>query len=177
MNDYIAAAMRTAAPLDSNAADFAHAALGLVDEAHELDHATDNENLLEELGDLLWFSALACTATNHYEAFKAPADPLDDLPEGGACENARRIATEAAVIAGIAKKWWVYGKTPDLAEVQPALTEIVRSVEAIALAHDWPLSVVKAANIQKLRARFPRAYDAQRAIHRNHDAEREALGG
>lgn len=65
-------AMRTAKAMGSQAADLSHAALGVAGEAGEFcdavkKHAVygkplDAENAAEELGDLLWYVALGCSA-------------------------------------------------------------------------------------------------------------------
>lgn len=64
-------ALRTAKPMDAQD-DLLHAALGLTGEAGEFadcikkhwaySQDMDAENALEELGDLLWYIALACNA-------------------------------------------------------------------------------------------------------------------
>ena len=68
---YQSQSMRTAKDMGSEA-DLIHAALGLASEAGEFCDAIkksfayekelDIENLMEELGDLMWFTALACNA-------------------------------------------------------------------------------------------------------------------
>lgn len=67
---YQAQAMRTAASLESAEEDLLHAALGICDEAGEIAKAfkgalaykkeLDINNLVEEMGDILWFIALMC---------------------------------------------------------------------------------------------------------------------
>lgn len=69
LNDYQRAAMRTAKDLGTRG-DLTHAALGLCGEAGEFadavkkytvyDKSLDVPNCLEEIGDILWFCALAC---------------------------------------------------------------------------------------------------------------------
>lgn len=70
LNDYQAAAMRTAKRMSEDA-DLMHAALGLAGEAGEFADCAkkylvyakpfDRENAIEEVGDILWFCALACS--------------------------------------------------------------------------------------------------------------------
>lgn len=70
---YQALAMRTAKPMDLQD-DLLHAALGLTGEAGEFADCIkkhwayaqplDSQNAIEELGDLLWYVALACNAMN-----------------------------------------------------------------------------------------------------------------
>lgn len=71
MNNYQRAAMRTAKAGDP-AFNLTHAALGLTGEAGEFADAIkktviynkvlDHENAMEEIGDILWYCALACEA-------------------------------------------------------------------------------------------------------------------
>ena len=68
---YQSLAMRTAKPMDVKD-DLLHAALGLTGEAGEFadcikkhwayNKPLDSQNAIEELGDLLWYIALACNA-------------------------------------------------------------------------------------------------------------------
>lgn len=175
MKNYTALAMRTAADLGSHKLDFAHGALGLIDEAQELVDAVSEENLLEELGDLLWFCALCGTAII--------TDPFKTLQPGPAINHKthlsaiEEIQTRANMIAGIAKRWLAYDEAPRLERVEGYLWRIINLVKMIANAHGWTLSDVQEANIQKLRARFPDKFDSARATHRDLEAEQEALRG
>lgn len=70
LNDYQCEAMRTAADLGSTRDNLLHAMLGLMDEVGELAKTMkaelaygkelDINNLVEETGDVLWFTALMC---------------------------------------------------------------------------------------------------------------------
>jgi NTP pyrophosphatase (non-canonical NTP hydrolase) len=70
--DYEAAAMRTAKDMGSTKMNLIHAALGMSSDAGEFTDAVkkhaiygkpmDLENLVEEIGDVLWFCALACNS-------------------------------------------------------------------------------------------------------------------
>ena len=72
LNDYQQLALRTAAPASDNM-NLVHAALGLAGEAGEFADASkraiiygrplDEANLKEEIGDLLWYCALAAHAS------------------------------------------------------------------------------------------------------------------
>lgn len=71
LNDYQSLAIRTAKPGDTEQ-DLIHAALGLTGEAGEFADAVkksvvygrplDTAHLIEEIGDALWYVALACRA-------------------------------------------------------------------------------------------------------------------
>ncbi|MCU0495702.1 MAG: nucleoside triphosphate pyrophosphohydrolase family protein [Chloroflexaceae bacterium] len=73
-NDYQQAALRTATPGQEASERLLAAALGLCGEAGEFadslkkarfqGHPLDTAHLAEELGDLLWYAALACDALN-----------------------------------------------------------------------------------------------------------------
>lgn len=78
VSDFCRGAGRTAKRVDFTF-DLLHAALGLTSEAGEFADAVkknvvygkplDKENLIEELGDLLWFTSLACDVLNVDMAF------------------------------------------------------------------------------------------------------------
>lgn len=71
LNDYQALALRTAKPMEPDD-DLKHATYGIAGEAGELADAVKKHqiygqhlnvgNIVEELGDLLWYIALACHA-------------------------------------------------------------------------------------------------------------------
>lgn len=80
-------AMRTAKPMDVQD-DLLHAALGLTGEAGEFadcikkhwayGQPLDSQNALEELGDLLWYIALACNALD-VDMGRVAAQNIDKL--------------------------------------------------------------------------------------------------
>lgn len=173
MDNYAALAMRTAAQLGTAKADFVHAALGLVTELREYRDAPDQLNRIEELGDILWFVALAGYALN-IDPFNGPTH--DGFPGPNGEDQSLRIIEAAAVfMADSAKRWHAYNKAPSIERVEGCLWGIVRAVRVLAGMDGRTLEGVQAANIAKLRARYPDKYTDQNAINRDIAAERRAL--
>lgn len=174
MMDYINLAMRTAKDLGAPNLDFAHAALGMVDEAYELYLATSEENALEELGDLCWFIALAGRALDvhpfHLEAGLHSASK-DNGTLGAMVEF---LGEHAAYIAGPAKKWLVAGKHPGEG-IANRLARMVYLVRSIAEMYGWTLEHVQEANIRKLATRYPEGFTDWHANNRDVDEEMKAL--
>lgn len=167
-------AMRTAKDLGASNADFAHAALGLVDEAYELKLATSEENALEELGDLTWFIALAGRALD-VDPFSLEAGLHSGSKDGGTLgAMVEFLGEHAAFIAGPAKKWLVSGKRPGEV-VAHRLARMVCLVRSIAEQHGWTLEHVQEANIRKLATRYPEGFTDWHANNRNPDEEMAAL--
>ena len=176
MTDYTTLAMRTMKPMGSDALDFAHAALGMVDESYELILSTSEENTLEELGDLLWFVALAGQATmcHPFPAEQGLHD--DDRGDGTILTMVEWLHEHASLLAGRAKKWMVSGKRPG-DDVEFRLARMVSLVRSIGEQYGWTLEHIQDANIRKLAARYPEGYSDMRANHRDLYAEERAIRG
>lgn len=177
--EYVEKALKTAAALGNPIYDLTHAALGLCDEAEELTQAIPGSmNMLEELGDLLWFAALAGNVIfNEAE--------LDVWPDNGAAVETRtpeywitEIIGAACAIAGLIKKPFAYGgsKPVPYKKIASRVTDIIIAVQATATAHGWDMRYVQEANIAKLGARYKGGgFNSDNALNRNTDAEMAAI--
>lgn len=146
---YMDLALRSAPHLGTPTLDFAHAALGLVDEAYELALATSEQNTLEELGDLLWFIALAGHALEA-DPFSFEAGFHDvERASGTIGTMVAWLGEHAARVAGAAKTWLVDGQAPT-AEITCRLARMVDLVRTIGERHGWTLEHIQEANIAKL---------------------------
>lgn len=93
---------------ESVAGKLAHAAVGMVGEAIELDHAVSAENELEECGDWeFYFQALMnhCPATQEVVSSSALI-----LPPIGARASVRALVYWSNEVLDLAKKGWIYEK-------------------------------------------------------------------
>ena len=169
---YIAQAMRTnstSTGLHLLHPDLLHAALGMCDEHFEYSAARSWLNAVEELGDLCWFIALA--------AHTLDCDPFSD-PDGFLRFNpeAPLLFDAVAEFVGAIKKNYAYGKPLDLPRMRWLLSAMVSRIAAICEARaERSLDDVLAANIEKLRARFPEKFDEALAIDRNVKQEAAAM--
>lgn len=169
---YIAQAMRTnstSTGLHAVHPDLLHATLGMCDEHFEYTSARSWLNAVEELGDLCWFIALAAHALD--------CDPFADS-DGFLRFNpeAPLLFDAVAEFVGAVKKNYAYGKPLDLPRMRWLLSAMVSRIAAICEARaERSLDDVLAANIEKLRARFPEKFDEALAIDRNVKQEAAAM--
>ena len=177
MKDYPDQAMRTNSPNAGNYDNvnpwLIHATLGLCDEAGELYVAKPGStNEKEELGDILWFCALAGQVIKFesnvdvWNSEKVAESPDKTFIMFAACE-----------MAGLVKKPYAYGKEKPVpfSRIAGQVMAIISVVKAIAKARSWDVEEIKAANIAKLKERFPDKFDTKAAYTRNTDAEAEAI--
>lgn len=169
---YIAQAMRTnstSTGLHPVHPDLLHATLGMCDEHFEYTGARSWLNAVEELGDLCWFIALAAH-TLDCDPF---ADPISFLRFN---PDAPLLFDAVGEFVGMVKKTYAYGKPLDMARLRWLLNAMVGRIAAICEARaERSLDDVLAANIEKLRARFPEKFDEQLAIERNVKQEAAAM--
>lgn len=161
--EYTPLAMTTASPSAGDhgvSADLVHAVLGLCDEARELLDAKTQENVMEELGDLLWFCALADSTLN-LDLFKQHAV----APVEGATPY--DIAAAALKLSGLIKNPYAYGKTLPTTSIVQELLRIVSAVETGADRLNLKLAEVMELNLLKLKMRFPARFNCAAAISRN----------
>lgn len=161
MNNYIELALRTEST-QWNEPDhrILHAAMGLVTESAELLSSTDKGNFAEELGDILWYLAIACDAMGitFDETMECAADFRPSLIVGR-----EDLVNASAEILDIIKKSVFYGKLSPPHKMVELLGEIILTV-----ANFEDLDKVQAANIEKLEKRFPELkFTRERAIDRD----------
>lgn len=75
------------------------------------------------------------------------------------------LAAEVGEIHSLYQKIY-QGHTIDEAHIQKELGDLLWFVAELATAYGWRLEDVAAMNIDKLRARYPEGFDAQRSLHR-----------
>lgn len=172
--------------------DLMHASIGLTTESGELLNALhvvarkggtlDTINLIEELGDVMWYVAVACHAlatdigairlelTPTYLRAMAGAEPtLQDV--------AIALSTEAAGVGDILKRTVFYGAALNTTGLIELLKSIITLVEVGCLHLDTNIEAACAINIAKLQRRFPNRFTSAQAIERDLVSERAVLEG
>ncbi len=76
------------------------------------------------------------------------------------------LCGESGEAIDIVKKWLAQGHTLDREKLKKELGDIAWYLAETAYALDTPLEEVLAANIEKLKKRFPEGFDKERSIHR-----------
>lgn len=187
LSEYQMAAMRTAntnGPATTTEQRLCNAALGLSGEAAELLHQltweidVTNEDLtqesvndlIKELGDILWYAAFAADTLG----FK-----LDDyiLDNPIAVSSLPREATSIAIVAGAiaddVKKHVFHGHNLDRTVMIWRLGNIIRSVDYICsevstnILDQITIRTVMEKNIEKLWKRYPKGFSQEDSINRS----------
>jgi NTP pyrophosphatase (non-canonical NTP hydrolase) len=150
-------------------------ALGLCGEAGELCDALSfrplsgkdyTDNVKKELGDIAWYIAHAC------ECFGYPMDDVAKIPEGfvgtGAIsENVMAMCASAGKLADIIKKYIAHGHALDTGGVIKHLNEVFLHLIGVCGQFGWGIEGIMQLNIDKLKARYPEGFDANRSINRD----------
>lgn len=186
MQNYVASAMRTNSTVTGTfdiPGDVLHAALGLADEYFENKIANTSDKRVEELGDSLWFIALAChgfqlTPAQVASVFEPiPASALWDLEVG-------TMEYELGEFIGPVKKWFTYGKALSaewaVVQLRKIIIALYRELEQegrlTRTGGDEEVVAILQMNIDKLWERFPEKFTVEKALNRDTDAEYAAMG-
>ena len=76
------------------------------------------------------------------------------------------LCGESGEAIDIVKKWLAQGHDLDREKLAKELGDIAWYLAETAYALDLPLEEILAANIEKLKKRYPQGFDAQQSIHR-----------
>lgn len=151
---------KAAPPRPINERDFQllHAALGLSTEFLEYDIAHNREDILEEVGDLVWYMML----TAHAVEF-----PVTNLPDSVEPRNhpLLDLSTDIERFVSLIKKHCIYGadKTKELPLV---FYSMWRSFVAFCQDEEIELDVLIAENQDKLNKRYAAAFTTQESEDR-----------
>jgi len=183
LSEYQQQAMRTANtndPATTTEQRLCNAALGLSGEAAELLHQlTDVTNedltqesvndLIKELGDILWYAAFAADTLG----FKLDEYILDNpIAVSNLPWEATSIAIEAGAIADAVKKHVFHGHKLDKTVMIWLLGNIIRSVDYICsevstnIPDQITIRTVMEKNIEKLWKRYPKGFSQEDSINR-----------
>ena len=114
------------------------------------------------------------TECNQFEAKRRFSDSLMAVRLN---HSVLGLAGEVGELAYAIEKWIQYGQPLDETNVKEELGDILWYLALACNALGVPMEEVMAANIAKLKKRFPERYTNQRAEEANRDreAEREAI--
>lgn len=210
LNDYTALALRTESRLPAGGKispmllRLNHAALGIASETGELlswlaatsaavqaDGAAkvDRANLIEELGDLLGYAALAADSLGFELVYLTSMGERPGLQEGWptksilavAAASVRCLTKASGELADDVKRALFYGTTIDeidlSGKIGSSLFFVLLAVRKLAEAAQTNLEHVAEVNIDKLRKRYGDRFDAEKAVTRDLAAERAVLEG
>ena len=159
-----------------------HSAIGMQTELGEMFEALflktrggkslDIINLREELGDVMWYLAIACDNIGYYDLeFERYGDArFDDFHD-----YIYEINDITINILDSVKKSVFYKKPYDIELLISRLTQIFQLSGHLSQLLDWDLHKLCEINIEKLKARYPEKFTTHHAIHRDLGSEREIL--
>ena len=167
-----------------------HAILGLCTEMHEVYDAIelkdpntwDNVNLLEELGDKLWYVAIGADElkiTKQINDFKV--EQIDQVTLCNPMSKYIFIKNLRQLQAGLldtCKKVMFYGKQLDLDMVKENIFTqylMIRGIIELISQDPETIDSVMHINLAKLKQRYPEKFDGYKAEIRDLDAERKIL--
>ena len=160
-----------------------HAAMGMSSEIYEyLDaYATgDDVGVCEELGDIMWYWAIAVSALELSSEFlvEMPRVRCEDWVPDTMAENVERdLFRSISRFADPVKKAGMYGRELDRHAMAEDLARILYAVESLHILRGQTLEETLRRNIEKLKIRFPTKYEDGRANTRDLAAERKVLEG
>lgn len=173
-NEYSALALRTNSTR-GHLNNLVHASLGMASEASELWDAQSPADLLEEVGDGLWFTNLLVTTMGwSFKDFTSSTRPFfADRPAGFAMRGA---AFHAGVVCDLVKKAFAYGKSFDIEAMKTNVAGYLASLTDLLAPYGLTFDDAMAGNIAKLEVRYPDLrFNADHATNRNKDLELEAI--
>ena len=167
-------AFRTCKIHDSHEFNLLHMAVGIGSEYDELINAIDSNdkiNIIEEIGDIMWY--IACYKKLNNSRFdvivynsihntKPIIDYMNKLP--------KKIST----LQNLIKRQAVYLK-PDEAAINTNLEEIIKILLQILAVLEVDIYSVYIKNIDKLSVRYPEKYTDINAVNRDLFSELKAL--
>jgi len=168
LNDYQAAALRTANPKADKSLRLAVAGMGLAGEAAEVLElvwlgGSDQNKLIKELGDQAWYCA---------ETASIAGLALGDIPLppkrafGGMLSFAVQLSINAGEITDYLKKVVGHSHPMELERIQIGLGSVIRSVIDLAEYAGTDLETVCSRNVEKLMARYPTGFSTEGSVNR-----------
>ena len=159
--------------------DFTHAVLGLVTESHEYLEAVERNDVVEEAGDLAFYSEALQQVLNDLSPInEAELDKFEDeiiASYAGTIVDLEEIRVEWL---DLAKRWIGYGKAPTISTTRllaEARAMINFTIQAGKLTQSDAMQVLL-VNIEKLMSRYNGIkFSADLAVNRDVATERKVI--
>lgn len=148
-------------------------------EAFELGEIRDRQNLKEELGDFLWYCAIASGDLwlngNMPDSIviEGSTEGLHEISTLKSIANRRLDQTKKAIFYGFNDK---FSESAHLGGWRSDMMVSFACTGGIAIENGWSLSEIMESNIAKLKARYPNKFSTESAHSRNIETELSAVG-
>lgn len=151
-----------------------HAAMGLCTEVGELFEVESEQHLIEEVGDVFWYLALAHDALGlDFERDEIEIDLDTWNPRGESPIESLSIYTTD--LLDMVKKQVFYGRPIDLQKAELTLFTLKAVLKAALIMEDIDPKAVLQANVNKLTTRYPEKFTEEAANNRDVKAEYAAM--
>lgn len=172
--EYIPLAIRTESGRSSGSEQnrLLHAAMGMMTESVELMDFTDQSNLAEELGDICWYIAIAVDTIKPVDFELVSTKVFDRLGQGVVIRN---LCQQSCYLLDMAKKNVFYGLQIDKVAFSQTCQLMVELIKSLCNMSGIQFTNVLAANIRKLRVRYPDKFTDESAVNRDLASEKQAL--
>jgi len=137
------------------------------------DWELDRVNLREEVGDIMWYIAIACKKLDYYDIDFS--EKFDTEKYENYTKYAYRLNYQAIELLDSFKKSLFYNKAFDTEAMKQRLLEIYKLWWAFVELLDWDIVKICETNIKKLQARYPEKFTTEKAVHRDLETERAIL--
>ena len=183
--DYLHSTRRTWNDKEDYSDNISHALLGLYDEVGELckgykkalvdDKELDKTNVIEEMGDFMYFFARAID-TLQYEKLDSICEGIDTILNGEANDSEKITEISVALSLGYHAGNLYFGIASNKHEVSgQSIQEIAASINILSKRLGITPTDVMEANDRKLRTRYKDKYSEEESANRDPQAEREAI--
>lgn len=101
---------------------------------------------------------------------------VDNSTLASMMHSALGVVTEAGEIADIIKKEYAYGKTVDPTHMKEEIGDVLHYLTYFCRIYGFTFEDCMAANVRKLKVRYPDGFSIDKAVKKDREAERIALG-
>lgn len=157
--------------------DFRHAACGLVTEVGEIidqykrhwfyKKDLDVKNLVEEVGDVLWYLAIGYYALG-IEIIKDPAADMEEVTAPSLDMTLAKLVRYSSNIFSVA---FAYPNEAMESNLDYDLRQLLYFLHFFSKEHDFTIVEAATANARKLAKRYPNGFSSFHAINRNKENE------
>ena len=185
-NTYRLQASKTESTKDSNTFErLDHGIVGLMSEIFELNHAIvkeDKVNILEELGDMLWYTALMVNALfpdkdviNDGSLGQPDPSTIAEFSTGDMLGISVAIANLISLMADWYKKVTFYKLDINKESMVRWIETMLGLINFLIYTNGSTSSQVMKTNIDKLKARYEGGFSKEKVQERDLDKERKIL--
>jgi hypothetical protein len=112
----------------------------------------DDDKLIDECGDVLWYVALACTTLNlSFDNLVAKAKNSEQID---VYYNILQLSQNTGKYADTVKKHLFHGKVLNVDGLSKLVLNIIENIEAIAIHYNISIQKIIDINVEKLKDRY-----------------------